>query len=29
MSEKHKKTYKFLNHVEHFLILASTVTGFV
>ena len=29
MSEKYKKTCKYLNYVEHFLILASTVTGCV
>ena len=29
MSLKHKKTCKYLNHVEHLLILASTVTGSV
>ena len=29
MSEKHKKTCKYLNYVEHLLILASTVTGCV
>ena len=29
MSERHKKTCKFLNRVKHFLILASTVTGWV
>ena len=27
MSEKYKKTCKYLNYVEHWLILASTVTG--
>ena len=27
MSEKHKKTCKYLNYVEHLLILVSTVTG--
>ena len=27
MSEKHKKTCKYLNYVEQLLILASTVTG--
>ena len=27
MSEKYKKTCKYLNHVEHFLILPSTVAG--
>ena len=27
MSEKYKKTCKHLNHVEHLLILVSTVTG--
>ena len=30
MSEKHKKNiYKYLNYVEHLLILASTFTGWV
>ena len=29
MSEKYKKTYKYLNYVESLLILASTVTGCV
>ena len=29
MCEKYKKTWKYLNYVEHFLILASTVTGCV
>ena len=29
MSEKHKKTCKYLNYVEDFLVLASTVTGCV
>ena len=29
MSEKYKKTCKYLNHVENLLILASTVTGCV
>ena len=29
MNEKYKKTCKYLNYVEHFLILASTVTGYV
>ena len=29
MSEKYKKTYKYLNYVENLLILASTVTGYV
>ena len=29
MSDKHKKTCKYLNYVEHLLILASTVTGCV
>ena len=28
MSEKHKKTCKYLNYVENLLILASTITGF-
>ena len=27
MSKKHKKTCKYLNYVEDFLVLASTVTG--
>ena len=27
MSEKHKKTCKYLNYVEQLLILVSTVTG--
>ena len=27
MSEKNKKTFKYLSFVEHLLILASTVTG--
>ena len=27
MSEKFKKTCKYLNYIEHVLILASTVTG--
>ena len=29
MSEKYKKTCKYLNHVEHMLILASTATDSV
>ena len=29
MSEKYKKTYKYLNYAENLLILVSTVTGFV
>ena len=29
MSEKYKKTCKYLHYVEHLLILASTVTGCV
>ena len=29
MSEKYKKTCKYLNYVEHLLILVSTVTGCV
>ena len=29
MSQKYKKTFKYLNYVEHWLILASTVTGCV
>ena len=28
MSEKHKKTCKYLNYVENLLISASTITGF-
>ena len=27
MSKNHKKVYTILNYIEHFLILASTVTG--
>ena len=27
MSKKHKKVCTTLNHIEHFLILASTITG--
>ena len=27
MREKYKKTYKYLNYVEHLLILASTIAG--
>ena len=27
MSEKYKKTRKYLNYIEHLLILASTITG--
>ena len=27
MNKKHKKIYTTLNYIEHFLILASTVTG--
>ena len=27
MSKKHKKVCKTLNYIEHFLILASTITG--
>ena len=27
MSEKHKKTCKYINYVENLLILASTITG--
>ena len=27
MSEKYEKTCKYLNHVEHLLILASTIIG--
>ena len=29
MSEKYKKTRKYLNYVQHLLILVSTVTGCV
>ena len=29
MSEKHKKACKYLNYIEHFLILALTITGCV
>ena len=29
MSEKYKKTYKYLNYAENLLILVSTVTDFV
>ena len=29
MSEKYKKTCKYLNYVEHLLILISTITGCV
>ena len=29
MSGNYKKTYYYLNYVEHMLILASTVTGYV
>ena len=29
MSEKYKKTCKYLNYVEHLLILASTDTAYV
>ena len=29
MREKYKKTFKYLNYVEHLLNLASTITGFV
>ena len=28
MSEKYKKTWKYLNYVENLLILVSTVTGY-
>ena len=27
MSKKHKKVFTSLNHIEHFLILSSTITG--
>ena len=29
MSEKHKKTWRYLNYVEHLLILVSTITDCV
>ena len=29
MSKKHKKAYTYLNYIEHFLILASTITGYI
>ena len=29
MSEKYKKTCKYLNYVEHLLILSSTISGCV
>ena len=29
MSEKYKKTYKFLNYTKNLLILVSIVTGFI
>ena len=29
MSKKHKKVCTTLNYIEHFLILASTINGFV
>ena len=29
MSRKHKKVYTTLNYIDHFLILASTITGYV
>ena len=29
MSEKYKKTYKYLNYIEHFLILASAISSCV
>ena len=29
MSEKYQKTCKYLNYIEHLLILVSTVTGWV
>ena len=29
MSEKYKRTCKYLNYVEHFFILASAITGCV
>ena len=29
MSKKYKKTWKYLNYVEHLLILVSAITGYV
>ena len=29
MSRKHKRVYTTLNYIEDFLILASTITGFI
>ena len=29
MSKKHKKICTTLNYIEHFLILASTITGYI
>ena len=29
MGKKHKKVFTTPNYIEHFLILASTVTGFI
>ena len=29
LSEEYKKTCKYLNYIEHLLILVSTITGFV
>ena len=29
MSKKHKKVFAILNYTEHFLILASTITGYI
>ena len=29
MSKQHKKAWTVLNYIEHFLILASAVTGFI
>ena len=29
MSKKHKKVSTTLNYIEHFLILASTITGYI
>ena len=29
MSKKHKKFCATLNYIEHFLILASTITGYI
>ena len=29
MSKKHKKVCATLNYIEHFLVLASTITGYI